>query len=146
MKIASLFLVVTACLFVFFSCKKDSTSRRSILTNGKWQVVRLTEYKDNVLEYNITPDSMQLCNRDDFYLLSADSIYTLDAGAVKCSSFELQVDTLGNWSLSSDEKQIHLDVETYEIVTLTSSSLTMATSYTTGSSVFKDTTIMNNIK
>lgn len=99
------------------SCKKDddSKSTRDILIEGKWD---LTSAKVNpgieVFPGIVISDLLideDPCDADDLTIFNADGTATGDEGATKCDPSDPQTYSNGNWSLSSDEKQLTVDFE-----------------------------------
>jgi hypothetical protein len=99
-------LIIFALSLAIPSCKKDSKSRKEILTSGSWKL--------SSMKMNGTAQAIQACLLDDFYTFSTAGTYTFSPGAVKCSSSDISYS--GVWSLSTDEKYLIVDGQSSTII------------------------------
>lgn len=110
------------------SCKKDDPTTTELLTNSKgWILVSLTTdpaIVDPITGTNITDLYAQqdACDKDDITIFQDNGTYIADEGATKCDPSDPQTDT-GTWVLSTDEKTITVDGESWTIESISKSSL-----------------------
>ncbi len=124
------FLLATAALITFASCKKEETliaepNNQSFLTSGKWKMVaETTEGTDSYQNH-------EECETDNTFEFGTDGKATFDEGATKCDAYAEQT-TTGSWSFSGTEKKKVLLTEVnfaLEIDLMELTSTTMKWSY-----------------
>ncbi|MFK7904560.1 MAG: lipocalin family protein [Chitinophagales bacterium] len=80
---------------------------------------------------------LEECDKDDITFFNEDGSMTEDLGAVKCSSGSPQTSTIGTWTFSNDERQLNVidtdgDVQTFDIISITNTTLTIQLSMALG--------------
>ncbi|MEZ5031200.1 MAG: lipocalin family protein [Saprospiraceae bacterium] len=122
MKIFQLLTIsILATALTMGACKKDddSKSARDILIEGKWDVTSAKvnpgiEIFPGVVISDLLIDE-DPCDADDLTIFNADGTSTIDEGPTKCDPSDPQTYNNGSWSLSSDEKQLTIDIDGEEI-------------------------------
>lgn len=135
-------VILSLAIIGLSACKKKDNPTATVYTkadtlqNGQWKLKSVT----NPLIGDLTT-SMKPCQKDNLYTFNADKTLTVDEGAEKCNSSDLQTKKDGSWSLTSDYKQISISSSafaTFGISTLTGDVLQLNS---TTLEVKKDTTV-----
>ena len=140
-------LIVLASLAIisFTACKKKENPSTTVtytkadtLQNGKWKLTSASA-AGGLIDLMT---SMKDCQKDNFYTFNADKTITIDEGATKCNASDVSPRSDGNWSLSSDYKQITVSGSLISSFGLGISSITgdLVSINTTGLEIKKDTT------
>lgn len=128
------------------ACKKDNettpaatASPTELLTAKNWRLSAYTSSFATAGAAAVTTDEYEAipaCQRDDFAKFNANKSVLYDVGATKCSATDAQSET-STWALSSNDTKLMLAVpqlggfpNTYDIISLSSSTLHIRYSYT----------------
>ncbi len=108
-------LIIGLLVATFPHCSKNKEPRdiAAELTNGsfKWISTELTFRPDNGV-FNGPQD----CEKDNTYTFLPNGEYTVDCGSTLC--FDNEQDVSSNYSYDKASKQIYIDGNTYEFVSL----------------------------
>lgn len=112
-------------LFSISACSKDETPSNPTnkdLISRNWKVTALTGTFAPLPAIDLYAQ-MDACEKDDILKISSNGTYTLDEGATKCVSTDPQIIESGSWSFSNNETKLILGTETFDIVSLTTTTM-----------------------
>lgn len=138
-----LFILSSLAIISFTACKKKENpttvtyTKADTLQNGKWKLTSALAAGGLV---DLTT-SMKDCQKDNFYTFNADKTITIDEGATKCNASDVSPRSDGNWSLSSDYKQITVSGSLFATLGISSLTGELVKLDATGLEIKKDTTI-----
>lgn len=116
------------------SCKKDDPTTIELLTHADgWIFVSATVDPPIVDPFTGTSITdfyaqMDACDKDNITIFQDNGTVIFDEGATKCDPNDPQT-TTGTWALSADETTITLDGESWNIESITKSSMRINTSF-----------------
>ncbi len=136
MKMNCLKFLPLVAILAFASCSKDDdASTIELLKNDKGWILKalVTDPPYDILGTQVTDlyAQFEACSKDDLTFFQDDNKYLFDEGATKCDPTDPQTDT-GIWLLSSDEKVMTVDGESWDIVEINSSTLKVTYQYSEG--------------
>lgn len=141
-------LLFSVLLFGLMACQKDkdtpneepsAAEREAIIINGGW-AIESAVYKDGIEVYDehaLRPD----CELDDSIHFLVDKRYQMVEGPTKCDPNDPDIKETGTWSISSDGKQLLLDGEAMNIISLNSDKMVLQASYPDDNATFTFTFI-----
>jgi hypothetical protein len=113
-KIAGIFVSVTIAISLF-SCSKNNEPviQTEKLTTAKWYLLKLNVIADNPVSpvYNVdTIIYPQNCEKDDYMIFMADSVFVNYYGAKKCETYTPD-SVVGTWSLNKSNLMLGMENE-----------------------------------
>ena len=140
LKNTTLFLAAAATILSFGSCSKDDdnngdsnpVSKTTLLTTGGWVIYSNIEIQ-GPNTYDIFASNND-CDKDDILIFNKNSSITFDEGATKCNPSDPQTYTQDTWALVSNDTKLSITldnggVELIDIITLTSTEMTLQVTY-----------------
>lgn len=122
----NMFLLASAALITFASCKKEeiqtsAPDTQSFLTSGNWKMVAETTSGTDSFQNH------EECETDNTFTFNTNGEAIFDEGATKCDVYAEQT-TTGSWAFSDNEKKKVILTETnlaleIDIMELTSTSM-----------------------
>ncbi len=111
-------ILLLSVITIFYSCEKNKTETtpktvEELIAGGSWKITK-EEIKLGPAPFI---DDIDDCQKDDLLSFKENGTYSLDAGKVKCYEDEMQIET-GEWTLTSDNKNIIIDGEKFNIDTI----------------------------
>jgi hypothetical protein len=136
MKLNCLKLLTLVAIFALASCSKDDDpSTVELLKSDKgWILTALvTDPAYDIFGTQVTDlyAQFEACAKDDLYFFQDDNKYLFDEGATKCDPTDPQTDT-GTWLLSTDEKVMTVDGESWDIIEINKNTLKVKYVYSEG--------------
>jgi hypothetical protein len=68
---------------------------------------------------------LQACEKDNIVKVQSNGTYTIDEGATKCNAADPQIAETGNWTFSNNETKLTFMGETFDIISLSATTLTL---------------------
>jgi len=102
----------------FTGCSKDddngsNKSKKELMTQKTWKLVKHT-----MNTVDVTNQLYQSCELDNVYTFSASGNYTITEGTTKCNSSDPDLVDGGAWALRTNDTQIQMDGDLYDIIEL----------------------------
>ena len=110
------------------ACKKDGSSSNSTkkdLISRNWKITALTGTFPPLPTIDLYAQ-MSACEKDNILKISSNGTYVFDEGATKCVSTDPQIIESGNWSFNSTETKVTIGSDTYDIISLSATTLVIS--------------------
>ena len=123
MRLSYLSIALMAVL-TFSACKKDDPTppTKTELISRNWKITALSGTFPPLPAIDLYAQ-MSACEKDNIMKVSSNGTYILDEGLTKCNASDPQVVESGNWSFSSNETKITIGSDTFDIVSLSATTL-----------------------
>lgn len=113
-------------LLTLSGCQKDSPApTKTELISRNWKATAMTAVFPAPIGTVDLYAQLQTCEKDDIIKVKADGTYTVDEGATKCNAADPQIKETGNWVFASNETKLTIMGETYDIVSLSATTLVL---------------------
>ncbi|MFM7672495.1 MAG: lipocalin family protein [Bacteroidota bacterium] len=125
MRISHLSIALLAVL-TFSACQKDDPAppTNTDLISRNWKITASTGTFPPLPTVDIYAQ-LQACEKDNILKMSNNGTYTLDEGATKCAPTDPQIVETGNWSFSNNETKLTVMGETFDILSLSATTMTL---------------------
>jgi hypothetical protein len=125
MRLSYLSIALMAVL-TFSACKKDDPAppTKTELISRNWKITAMTGTFPPLPTADLYAQ-LQACEKDNILKMSSNGTYTLDEGATKCAPTDPQIVETGSWSFSNNETKITVMSETFDIVSLSATTLVL---------------------
>ena len=126
MQIRILSLALLGLLF-FTACQKDDPPppTKTELISRDWKITAMTAVFPAPIGTVDVFAQLETCEKDNITKVKADGTYTVDEGATKCDPADPQIVETGNWSFTNNETKLTIMGETFDIVSLSATSLVL---------------------
>lgn len=113
-------------VITFSACKKDPPAppTNTELISRNWKITAMTGTFPPLPAVDLYAQ-LQACEKDNIIKVQSNGTYTLDEGATKCNPTDPQIVETGNWSFASNETKLTIMGETFDIVSLSATTLTL---------------------
>jgi hypothetical protein len=116
MRFSFLALAALTVFIGFSSCSKksDSTSRKDLITSGRWKLTAetidpgITVGASTITNLYAQEDFVPSYTKDDVTIFSGAGTYQIEEGTLKKNVTDPAIKETGTWTLSSDEKSMHI--------------------------------------
>lgn len=118
--LALLILFVTAC-----SKKDKAPSKSDLLTSGNWKLSAADSDDDANGTYEVDVFATFLdCFKDNIFTFRSTGQLELDEGPTKCDPLDPQTESV-SWQLTNNDANLVVDGDTYDILELSNSTLSI---------------------
>ena len=114
-------------LLAFTGCQKDDPPApltKTQLISRNWKVTAATGTFPPLPVVDILAQT-PACDRDNIIQVKSDGTYIEDEGPTKCSPSDPQTANTGNWSFTTNETKLNILGQTFDIITLTATTLVL---------------------
>lgn len=114
-------------LLTFTGCQKDDPPppTKTELISRNWKATAMTAVFPAPIGTVDVFAQLEACEKDNIIKVKADGTYTVDEGATKCDPTDPQIVETGNWVFASNETKLTIMGETWDIVSLSATSLVL---------------------
>ncbi len=114
-------------LLTFTGCQKDDPPppTKTELISRDWKVTAMTAVFPAPIGTVDILSQLDACEKDNIIKIKADGTYTVDEGATKCDPTDPQTVETGNWAFTSNETKLTILDDTWDIVSLSATSLVL---------------------
>jgi len=122
------FILSLIALVTFSGCQKDDPPpppTKTELISRNWKATAMTAVFPAPIGTVDALAQLQPCERDNIIKVKADGTYTVDEGATKCNPTDPQIVETGNWVFASNETKLTIMGETWDIVSLSATTLVL---------------------
>lgn len=115
-------------LLAFSGCQKDDPPpppTKTELISRDWKATAMTAVFPAPIGTVDALAQLQACERDNIIKVKADGTYIVDEGATKCNPADPQTVETGNWVFASNETKLTIMGETWDIVSLSATTLVL---------------------
>ena len=114
-------------LMFFAACKKNdppAPPTNTDLIARNWKITAMTGTFPPLPAVDIL-GQVPACEKDNILKVQSNGTYTEDEGPTKCSPTDPQIASTGTWSFSNNDTKLTIIGETFDIVSLTATTLTL---------------------
>jgi len=126
MKYSALLFSMIA-LLAFTGCQKDdppAPPTKTELISRNWKITAASGTFPPLPAVDLLAQT-PACKRDNIVQIKSDGTYVEDEGASKCNSTDPQTASTGNWSFTTNETKLNILGQTFDIITLTATTLVL---------------------
>lgn len=123
----SVLLFSLVALLTFTGCQKDDPPApltKTDLISRNWKITAASGTFPPLPAVDLLAQ-LPACEKDNIIKIQSNGTYTEDEGATKCNASDPQVASSGNWSFTNNETKLNILGETFDIITLTATSLVL---------------------
>lgn len=114
-------------LLIFTGCQKDDPPppTKTELISRNWKVTAMTAVFPAPIGTVDVLGQIDACEKDNIIKIQSAGTYTVDEGATKCDPTDPQIVETGNWVFANNETKLTIIGETWDIVSLSATTLVL---------------------